>query len=152
MDHFEYLKSGFEEAQKRFQAAQQRLQVMQLEFNTIAQEFNAWQTLYRAEAAKRGEGQQPAPTPVNNHRVRFVISAPKSTGNNQTEAIRAVLRQRPAGITPEEIWKEVSDQMKNRTYLYSVLKRLKAKGDAVERRGKYFPKSKLEGEMEIIQQ
>jgi hypothetical protein len=47
-------------------------------------------------------------------------------------------------MSPADIWKEMEPQMKNRAYLYSVLKRLKDRGDARERRGKYFLNPKIE--------
>lgn len=154
MDHLEYLKSGFESAQKRFQETQQRMQKMQAEFGAVVQEFNAWQTLYQAEMAKQGAAPQaapPAPKLPNNRSIRVSLFPRPKSDNNQTEAVRAVLRERPAGMTPNEIWKQVESQMANRTYLYSVLKRLKEKGDAVERRGKYYPKQKQEVEAITVQ-
>ena len=57
---------------------------------------------------------------------------------NKTQAVRDLLRQHPTGMTPVEIWKQLETKMSNRAYLYSVLKRLRDKGDARERRGKYF--------------
>ena len=156
MDHHQYLKSGFENAQKRFQEAQQRMQKMQAEFGAVAQEFNAWQTLYQAEMAKNGAA-PPAPEAraipklPRSGQMRVSIFPNANPENNQTEAVRAVLRERPAGMTPNEIWKQVESQMANRTYLYSVLKRLKEKGDAVERRGKYYPKPRPEGNVVAAQ-
>jgi hypothetical protein len=151
MDHLEYLKSGFEDAQKRFQETQSRMQAMQAEFNVVAQEFNAWQTLYRAEMAKQGTMPLPAsPKP----QLRRANSIPQLVGSkppSQTDVVRAVLKERPAGMTPNEIWKEVEQQMANRTYLYSVLKRLKERGDAIERRGKYYPKPEADGGTPVVQ-
>ena len=138
MDHLEYLKTGFEESQKRFQEAQAKLQQAQVAFNIVSQEFNAWQTLYRGELAKQGP-QLPAPPAPQ-------LPVKTKAESNQTEAVRSALRDRPTGMTPDEVWKQVGQQLTNRTYLYSVLKRLKEKGDAVERRGKYFPKIRPESE------
>jgi hypothetical protein len=67
----------------------------------------------------------------------------KSDGN-KTQAVRVLLRQHPAGMTPGEIWKCLESQMSNRVYLYSILKRLKDRGDVRERRGKYYCNLKLE--------
>jgi hypothetical protein len=143
MDHLEYLKAGFEDAQKRFQVAQQKMQVMQAEFNLIAQEFNAWQTLLRAEQAKLNPvGPQIA-----------VLEPPKAKNeSNQTDAVRELLKQRPGGMTPSDIWKEIGSGLSNRAYLYSVLKRLRDKGDAIERRGKYYLKPRSDSEVQHVVQ
>lgn len=155
MDHLEYLKSGFEASQKRFQEAQQRMQAMQAEFQAVVTEFNAWQTLYRAEMAKQGTVPPEAPTspqlPRNGRSVRLVFSTKPKSENNQTEMVRSILRAHPTGMKPAEIWQEVESRMANRTYLYSVLKRLKEREDIVERRGKYYPKVKPEGEAMVVQ-
>jgi len=148
MDHLEYLKNGFEAAQKRFQETQQRMQVMQAEFNAVVQEFNAWQTLYRGEMAKQGTTPPIAPAPTPKAPRMHSLTLPKP---NQTEAVRAVLKERPAGMSPQEIWNAVRSGMANRTYLYSVLKRLKERGDVVERRGKYYPKPQAEGQIAVVQ-
>jgi len=47
-------------------------------------------------------------------------------------------------MTPGEIWKEMESQINNRAYLYSVLKRLKDRGDVKEKRGKYCAIPKIE--------
>jgi|SRR5580700_3828171 hypothetical protein len=151
MDHLEYLKSGFEDAQKRFQETQARMQAMQAEFNVIAQEFNAWQTLYRAEMAKQGTMPLPESPKPHLQRANGVPRLVASKQPSQTDVVRAMLKERPAGMTPNEIWREVESQMTNRTYLYSVLKRLKERGDAIERRGKYYPKPEAEGGPTVVQ-
>jgi hypothetical protein len=150
MDHLEYLKNGFENAQKRFQETQQRMQVMQAEFNVVVTEFNAWQTLYRAEMAKQGAAPPPQPpTTARLPRTNGIHQPVSSKQPSQTDAVRAVLKERPSGMKPNEIWEAVQSQIANHTYLYSVLKRLKEKGDVIERRGKYYPKPQSEGETVI---
>ena len=57
---------------------------------------------------------------------------------NKTDAVRAVLRQHATGLTPGDVWEAVKNQIGNRDYVYSILKRLKDSGQAAERRGKYF--------------
>jgi hypothetical protein len=57
---------------------------------------------------------------------------------NKTEIVRELLRQHSAGMTPSDIWKQVKAQIPHRPYLYSILKRLKDKGDITDKRGKYF--------------
>jgi hypothetical protein len=69
------------------------------------------------------------------------VSVPVSdnkTDINKTQAVRDLLRQHPNGISPVDIWKALGTQLSNRAYLYSVLKRLRDKGDAKEKRGKYY--------------
>ena len=143
MDHLEYLKAGFQDAQKRFQEAQQRMQAMQAEFNLVAQEFNAWQTLLRTEQAKLN--------PVGPQQPDNLAQPKTKTENNQTDSVRELLKQRPGGMTPSDIWKEIGSGLSNRAYLYSVLKRLRDKGDAIERRGKYYLKLRSDSEVQVVQ-
>jgi hypothetical protein len=139
-EFLEILQRGMQEAQVKFQLAQQKLGVVQAEFQKAAQEFQAWQTLVNLETAKQQQGavivQQPS-IPTNGNQPNF-------DGANKTAMVRELLRQHPAGMSPADIWKEMEPQMKNRAYLYSVLKRLKDRGDARERRGKYFLNPKIE--------
>jgi hypothetical protein len=58
--------------------------------------------------------------------------------SNQTQAVRQLLREHSTGMTPGEMWKELQSQLSNRVYLYSILKRLKDRGDVREKRGKYY--------------
>lgn len=139
-EFLESLKKGLQESQAKFQAAQLKMNAFQAEFQAAAQEFQAWQTLVRLETAKE-QGQSLAG--VN-------TAAIPSTIGNKTEAVRELLRQHPAGMTPSDIWKELQLQFSTRAYLYSVLKRLRDRGDARERRGKYYlnPKSEEQGQMD----
>lgn len=152
--------------QAEFQAAQQRLTATQAEFQLALQEFQAYQTLVNVENRKRqpnlpANAAPPLPPPSPNmpqtavipahvvHRPNVVthvvsngsMSAPPVEENksevNKTELVRELLRQHPNGMTPVEIWGHVHSQFGNRVYLYSVLRRLKDKGDAREKRGKY---------------
>jgi hypothetical protein len=142
------LKRGMQEAQVKFQAAQQKMNLANAEFQAAAQEFNAWQTLVAATARKEQHGAPPAVSvsaqvTVSPNVAAQLVSSSKTEGN-KTNAVRELLRQHPAGMTPLEIWKQMESQMTNRAYLYSVLKRLKDRGDARERRGKYFLNPKVE--------
>jgi len=136
IDFLETLKRGMRESQGKFQAAQAKLQAVQAEFQKAAGEFQAWQTLVNLETAKanaNGHSQATSATPQN--------PAPainNASETNKTEVVREVLRQHPAGMTPGEIWKQLATSLSSRAYLYSILKRLRDKGDARERRGKYF--------------
>lgn len=139
----ETLKSRLAEAQKRYSEAQAHLQKSQADFNAAAQEVNSWQIAMNAEARK----QQASAGLLTPPQPSLTLNAPGSTapnsdagGTNKTEAIREILRQHPNGITPGEIWKELKGQIAHRPYMYSILKRLKDKGESMERRGKYFLK------------
>lgn len=164
--------------QAEFQAMQQRLAKDQTDFQSALQEFQAFQTLVNLQTRKE---QPQAPSPVaapsvtvavpvalSNgsprppvlHNAQFLLGRlaaaqpPKDEGRpeiNKTEAVRELLRQHPAGMTPGDIWKSLEQELSNRTYLYSVLKRLKDKGDAKERRGKYFLISKQEAPPSVVQ-
>ena len=143
-DFLETLRQRLQEAQQKYQVAQHKLNIANAEHQAAAQEFNAWQVLVASETRKvqQSTGENPAqPTP--NASQASLASGNKSEGN-KTEAVRELLRSHPGGMTPGDIWQAMESQMKNRAYLYSVLKRLKDRGDARERRGKYFPNPKLE--------
>jgi len=145
-EFLETLQRGMQEAQVKFQAAQQKMVVVQAEFQKAAQEFQAWQTLVTLETAKQ-QGSVTAELtsmPTNGNQ-------PNLDGANKTDMVRGLLRQHPAGMSPADIWREMEPHMKNRAYLYSVLKRLKDRGDARERRGKYFLNPKIEENQGITQ-
>jgi hypothetical protein len=162
---FAVAQQRFAAAQAESQACQQRLTVAQTEFQAAAQEFQAFQTLVNAQTRKEQVVSVPvsatisvrlppaappapaaaaAPALPASSTADQNAAAPQSTiednkaGASQTQAIRDLLRQHPTGMTPGEIWKLLAAKMSNRAYLYSVLKRLRDKGDARERRGKYF--------------
>ena len=145
---FEELKIRHADAQKRLQAVQQEMQAMQARFQAVAQEFNSLQLLLNVEAAKPEN--KPADTAAKNATpnaitviARAVSAEPQATTGhetNKTEMIRELLRQYPAGITATDIWKNVKTQMTHRAYLYSILKRLKDKGEVMVKRGKYISK------------
>jgi thioesterase domain-containing protein len=144
------LKSRLAESQKRFAAKQQQLAAINAEFQAVAQEFNAWQTLVNLEAKKELTAAREAEAPVipaldtpsvvstNPSTATSAPSAPTNAEVNKTDTVRELLRQHSAGMTPSEIWKQVKAQIPHRPYLYSILKRLKDKGDVSEKRGKYF--------------
>jgi hypothetical protein len=146
-EFLETLKRGMHEAQLKFQIAQQKMNQFQGEFQKAAQEFQAWQTLVNLETAKQQQGiattAQPVAAPINQNHTSSL------EGTNKTDMVRELLRQHPAGMSPADIWKEMEPNMKTRAYLYSVLKRLKDKGDARERRGKYFLNPKIEESQQV---
>jgi hypothetical protein len=150
----------FNAAQAESQGAAQRLAVAQQEYQVAATLFQAFQTLVNSQTRKEqqaaGTVTAAPPLPINVPRAAISIGLPSNTATQQnvaapqavtddnktesskTQAVRDLLRQHPTGMTPAEIWKQLEAKMSNRAYLYSVLKRLRDKGDARERRGKYF--------------
>jgi hypothetical protein len=150
----ETLKARLADAQQRLQVAQTALQKAQVEQQAVMQEYASWQNAVAVET--RREQQQntptlpPAPSVQTSH-VISVVATPRPLPQaqhssvasadvpeiNKSHLIRSVLRQHPNGITPADVWREVKDQV-GRAYVYSVLKRLKDKKQASERRGKYY--------------
>jgi hypothetical protein len=164
------VQAEFQTAQQKFTAAQSEFQVAVQEFNAYQTLVGA-ET--RKQGQPAGPAIQPAnivnvPVRVLPAQAAVPVSAPKVVASNpatvpalastpapapldenksegnKTEAVRVLLRQHPAGMTPAEMWEQLKAQLTNRIYLYSVLKRLKDRGDVRERRGKYFFNSKVE--------
>jgi hypothetical protein len=145
----EMLKTRLADAQTRLQLAQVALQKATIEHQAVMQEFSSWQNAVNVESRREMQDQvtqQPQPlaraVPVN------VVTQPLASSThihhaavspeiNKSNLIREVLRQHPNGVSPADVWKEVRDHV-GRAYVYSVLKRLKDRKQASERRGKYF--------------
>jgi hypothetical protein len=143
-EFLENLKARHAEAQKRFLAKQQQLNAINAEFQTVAQEFNAWQTLLALETRKEQSAGTitivaPQDAPIAALPAGASSPAANTTSDvNKTEIVRELLRQNSSGMTPSDIWKQVKGQISHRPYLYSVLKRLKDRGDVTDKRGKYY--------------
>jgi type II secretory pathway pseudopilin PulG len=146
-EFLENLKSRHAEAQKRFVAKQAQLNAMQQEFQAVAAEFNAWTTLLTLETRKEQSATivltPGTPIPAQTAKIAQLPGTARTnptSQTNKTEIVRDLLRQHSSGMTPGEIWKaeEIKAEFSHRPYLYSVLKRLKDRGDITERRGKYF--------------
>jgi hypothetical protein len=85
-----------------------------------------------------GTAQQPQHlTPQVAASLGMQLPARNDSEINKADLIRDVLQQHPNGITPADVWRKVRDHV-GRAYVYSVLKRLKDRKQASERRGKYF--------------
>ena len=161
---FAQAQQAFQKAQAEMNQFQQTFAKTQAEFQSASQEFNSWQIAVRVESQKQQVAipQQPLPQPLSAPVVQRIIpritqqvhpiilpvgvvpSQPAANAApeiNKTEAIRQVLNQHPAGITPGELWKEVASQISQRPYMYSILKRLKDNEEVTVRRGKYFLKA-----------
>lgn len=141
-DFLEECRVRFADAQKRVQSTQQDLMAAQSRHQTAVQEANSLQFMISAETARRQQVGNMLPIGPQKPEVPVPVSESSTTQTaetNKTDLVRELLRQRPAGITPTEIWKEVKGQMTHRAYLYSILGRLKDRGEVtVNRRKKYF--------------
>jgi hypothetical protein len=149
-------------AQPEYQAAVQRFQQLQVQHNQATQELNSLQVLIGSEMQKQSTapGQPGPPTrliinlrPGSPGQVQPPnepqgVSIPGADGN-KTEIIREVLRSHPGGLTPAELWKYVKPQIPQRSYVYSVLQRLKDRGQIQRmRKGKYSLKIVTKAEEE----
>jgi hypothetical protein len=154
------LKAKLEAAQKRLAEAKAKLEYAQQVNNYAQYEVNTWtaavniqnnleeqQKKEAAIAAPAGAVGQTAASPATSETkpttqtIGSGSSENTSQEVNKTEAIRELLRQHPAGLTPADLWKNVKDKISHRPYLYSVLKRLKDRDEVTIRRGKYLLKS-----------
>jgi hypothetical protein len=164
---FASAQQKFNITQAEFHAIQQRLTKDQAEFQGALQEFQAFQTLVNVQTRKEqptdGTPPEPAVAAARPHiaplpsQTVTIHRPPRTVGvavtqlaasqsgiddnkseSNKTEAVRMLLRQHTSGMTPGEIWKNLQSQVSNRVYLYSVLKRLKDRGDVRVKRGKYY--------------
>lgn len=146
----EQLKAELLDAQKRQQEVGARLQLTNAEYQAVSQEVNSYLKIVEVQTRKElGPNAPPAlPQPV----VRtVVVSTPTAATvgaveeTNKTEMVRELLRQHPNGMTGKELWASVKDKFPHRQYVYSVLKRLKKKGDVVQKRKKFVFIARTEG-------
>jgi hypothetical protein len=161
----ETIKLRMEEAQKRLQVAVQELQQAQLRHQAIAQEFAGWQTSYQNELRREQiNGLVPPATAVPNANAKIIQTSVtptqvmqnerspvgvtlEPTDINKTELVRNLVREHPKGITPNDLWKTLNGRIAYRPYLYSILKRLKDRGEVVQTRGgKYCPRNLVKDE------
>jgi hypothetical protein len=159
---FDTAQKKFVATQAEFQAVQKRMTEDQAAYAAAAQEFQSYQTLVNLHTHKEQNANtivaSTAPTALATQSGKVIPNVAvsmsggsssrttdngRSTEGNKTEAVRDLLRQHPAGMTPGEIWTHLETQLSNRTYLYSVLKRLRDRGDARAKRGKYFLNPKI---------
>jgi len=152
----EQIQTRIAEAEKRVNEAGKLLHAADKAYNAAVSEFHVWRSALEAETRAQQEAtntqtvfagmeslvsetaNSPKP-PVEDPDATIVnATAPvQPSGTNKTEMIRELLRQNPAGLTPPQIWQQVTKQFKHRPYLYSVLKRLKDQDEVVIRRHKY---------------
>ena len=155
-EFLEIVRARWGDATKRLQSATLRLQQAQAEHQAAAQEAHSWQTILqseeRREAAQRVATANPLGTepPAGNTiqqqpsaqtpptvPLSVVSNAPAESDLNKSELIRQALRSHPGGLKPAEVWHKLKDQIPNRSYIYSVLGRLKERDQVLIKRGKY---------------
>jgi len=160
----ETLKLRQGEATRTLQTAQVRLQVAQNEFNLASQRAGACNILLAAEmqrvqleaaaqeAAERAALPGPhasvsEPKPVA---PEVTPTSPASSAEiNKTELVRNVLRGHTSGITPNEIWKELKNQVTT-AYVHSVLHRLMDRDEVGRKRHKYYLKQHPQPQTEEV--
>lgn len=137
MDFLEELIVRHQESQKKMGEAQKAMQEAQARFQSVAQEHNSLLhliNLERALRAKASEGQQEI---FPKESKPEVVAIPPE---NQTDVVRALIKQHPDGIRPTDMWKTLRTQIKHRAYFYSILKRLRDRDEVIFRRGRYLLK------------
>lgn len=142
-DFLETLKSRLARSQIRLNETKQKLEEAQAAHTKALQEWGAWVTAYQTEAGIKDISAIMATatsTGTTQEKIADISETqrPEVPELNKTDLIRDTLRRRPTGITPAELWRIVRDQIPNRSYVYSVLGRLKEKEQVVSRRGKYY--------------
>lgn len=175
---FTSAQEKFTAAQTEYQASQQKLVACQTEYQSALQEFQAFQTLVSVQTRKEQPangtssatpattgavtarivhqtgialpGRNPVPQKVEN--AQPIIEQNNKSEGNKTEAVRMLLRSHTGGMTPSEIWNNLQSQLSNRVYLYSILKRLKDRGEVRDKRGKYYLNLKVEDDQNQVVQ
>jgi|HubBroStandDraft_2_1064218.scaffolds.fasta_scaffold167582_2 hypothetical protein len=145
------LKIGLAEAQARHAEVTKRHQAITAEWQAVNAEVSGYQKVIELETRRELERAAVAPQ----------IQGPASKAeqeaeqdSNKTQLVRDALALHP-GLTPAQVWGAVKTRIGRRTYVYSVLKRLKDRKQIVERRGKYYlpepPKMPEGGEQTTLQ-
>jgi hypothetical protein len=147
------LQLRWEAARKRHAEAYQVFQKAQAEVQAAAAETQTWQNAVQFEqkeidkAAALKQAEQP-PLPLNTHSANddathVVIVEPQAEKQgpeiNKTELVREAICRTGHGVTADEVWRLTGDQILDRPYMYSILKRLRDKGAVAFRRKKYYP-------------
>lgn len=144
-DYLERLKADLVEAQKRLTGAQQKMQSFQAEFQAAhadVQSFTrAVETVARREQQEEAEKLQARSGEPKSLDADVPLASGSADGHevNKTDLIRDAIRLHP-GASPADLYDSVKDQV-SRTYLYSVLKRLKEHDEVMVRRKKYYFKT-----------
>lgn len=145
------LKIGLAEAQARHAEITKRHQAVTGEWQASNAEVTGYMKVLEVEARKELERAAIAPQ-MQGPASRAEHEAERDS--NKTQLIRDALALHP-GLTPAQLWGAVKTRITRRTYVYSVLKRLKDRKQIVERRGKYYlpvaPKVAEENEQTTLQ-
>ena len=140
----EQLKIEMADAQKRMTDAQQEFQRAQVVFQAAAQEFQSYQNIVLARTKKEQEGSTLGAGKGATVPAALPLQQNENDDVNKTDLVRDLLRQHPGGMTGGELWSAVKTKFPHRQYVYSVLKRLKKKGDVVQKRKKFVFQTKPE--------
>lgn len=148
------LREGLGEAQKRQAEVAKRLQSVQGEWASACAEVNGYVKVIELETRREME-KAATETPAENSSVAQSNESSENDGDtvNKTQVVRDALEAHP-GLTPAQLWGAVKTSIPKRTYVYSVLKRLKDRKQVIEKRGKYYlpPNQKTEEvQQELIQ-
>ena len=147
----ERLKVGLAKAQQKQAEVLKQFQAVQAEYQAATQEVVGYQKVLENET--RIEQQNSTLSEMAKDAVKMTDGIEREAHPpeqiNKTQIIRDALGQRH-GMNPTDVWNAVRGQIKGRTYVYSVLKRLKDRKQVIERRGKYYlpATAKAEGENE----
>lgn len=128
------LKIGLAEAQARHVEVTKRQQAVTAEWQASNAEVLGYQKVLERETRRELEmvavaPQMEGPASKAEHET--------DRDSNKTQLIRDALALHP-GLTPAQVWGAVKTRITRRTYVYSVLKRLKDRKQIVVRRGKYY--------------
>ena len=130
----ERLKEGFAEVQKRQTEIGERWRAVQAEWNAVSAEVTGYAKVIELETKRELEQAATLP-PIEGPPTREEHQTEQDS--NQTQLVRDALAAHPGGLTPAQVWGAVKGKVTRRTYVYSVLKRLKDRKQVTEKRGKY---------------
>ena|ERR1700728_1369943 len=171
------LKAKIAFAQKRLQEATAKLQAAQQEHHAANQEVGSLTFLITTyaqreqaerasvEAAQKNLALEVSPQVVvdppesRTEPIAGILApAPEQNETSKTDLVRDQLKSHPNGIRPAQVWLALKNQIPQRSYVYAVLGRLKAREEVAVRRGKYFyrvppakPETEKEGRIMTIQ-
>ena len=135
------IKERVEEARERVKNTDKLLSQARAEFSTAGEDLQAWENALKAESRKQGI---PAPSPIPAEASGPKPVQAESNGPNKAEMVRQYLRQHP-GSAPAEIFKGLQGKI-GKTYLHSLLHRMKGRGVLAEEGSKYSLKTKTASE------
>ena len=147
----EKLKTELADAQERQKIVAVKLNALNTEYQAVTQEVNSYMKIVEVQTRKEqgpnaAPSAKPQPTRIG---IRTVAQSQPTEETNKTEMVREVLRSHPSGMTGGELWAAIQDKFQYRQYVYSILKRLKDKGDVIQKRKKFIFTGKPE---EVAQQ